>query len=179
MNKKQDNRYDSSREYGRDRRNARGGNDRRYSDRGVERRRDRDSTLFTLLNAPISEILHEIKGKQGFIWPAKMKIPDHKKNEDKYYDYHIDKGINTDECYHLKKLIEKMINAGELNHFVKDLGDKIGLKEDSEKETENSERYRGEVKTISGGSMLDRDNKTARKRYTRHTYYLYQSYNAK
>ncbi|XP_074336248.1 uncharacterized protein LOC141673403 [Apium graveolens] len=48
-----------------------------------------------------------------------MKVPNHKKNPDKYCDYHRDKGHNTDECYHLKKLIERMIKDGKLNQFAK------------------------------------------------------------
>ncbi|XP_074351572.1 uncharacterized protein LOC141690696 [Apium graveolens] len=77
-------------------------------------------------------ILHEIKGKPGFVRPAKMKVPNHKKNNDKYYDYHRDKGHNTDECYHLKKLIERMIKEGELNQFVWDLRDILRPKDNQE-----------------------------------------------
>ncbi|KAL8119456.1 hypothetical protein AgCh_016830 [Apium graveolens] len=57
----------------------------------------------------------------GFILPAKMKMVDQKKNVDKYYDYHQDKGHNPDKCFHLKRLIKKMIKAGELNVFIRDL----------------------------------------------------------
>ncbi|XP_074337219.1 uncharacterized protein LOC141674410 [Apium graveolens] len=104
---------------------------RKETDRGAERRRDRDSSVFTPLNAPITKILHEIKGKPGFVRLAKMKVPNHKKNPDKYYDYHSDKGHNIDECYHLKKLIERMIKDGELNQFVRDLRDRIRPKGES------------------------------------------------
>ncbi|XP_074377426.1 uncharacterized protein LOC141718951 [Apium graveolens] len=157
---------------------------RKESDRGAERRRDRDSAVFTLLNAPISKILHEIKGKPGFVRPAKMKVPNHKKNPDKYCNYHRDKGHNTDECYHLKKLIERMIKDGELNQFVRDLRDRLVPKENPEEEVEADEperrdRIRGEVKTISGGSILDKDSKTAKKKYARQVYNLYQFGQAK
>ncbi|XP_074352605.1 uncharacterized protein LOC141691747 [Apium graveolens] len=148
------------------------------ADCGAERGRDRDSAVFTPLNAPISKILHEIKGKPGFVRPAKMKVPNHKKNPDKYCDYHRDKGHNTDECYHLKKLIERMIKDGKLNQFVRDLRDRLGPKENQEEETEAEEperrdRIRGEVKTIFGGSILDKDSKTAKKKYARQVYNLY------
>ncbi|KAK1363227.1 hypothetical protein POM88_038788 [Heracleum sosnowskyi] len=112
-------------------------------DRGAERRRDRDSTVFTPLNAPISQILHEIKGKPGFVRPARMKTPDYKKNGDKYCEYHKDKGHNTDECYHLKKLIEKMVKGGELEQYKGDLRDKLESKEPRrEKGPEKEEKYR-------------------------------------
>ncbi|XP_074354625.1 uncharacterized protein LOC141693419 [Apium graveolens] len=106
-------RYKSSRS-GSDRRDGRK-KGRKETARGAERRRDRDSAVFTHLNASISKILHEIKGKPGFVRPTKMNVPNHKKNLDKYCDYHRDKGRNIDECYHLKKLIERMIIEGELN----------------------------------------------------------------
>ncbi|XP_074374051.1 uncharacterized protein LOC141714430 [Apium graveolens] len=157
---------------------SRSGSDRRDSikegrketDRGAERRRDRDSAVFTPLNAPISKIFHEIKGKPGFVRPAKMKVPNYKKNPDKYCDYHRDKRHNIDECYHLKKLIERMIKDGELNQFARDLRDRLGPKENPEEEVEADEperrdRIRREVKIISGGSILDKDSKTAKKRY--------------
>ncbi|KAK1351824.1 hypothetical protein POM88_053965 [Heracleum sosnowskyi] len=171
--KKGRDRYESSRRYDDRRSDAKG------RDKGVERRRDKDSTVFTPLNAPISKILHEIKGKPGFVRPARLKMPDYKKNGSKYCDYHKDKGHNTDECYHLKKLIEKMIKDGELNHFVKDLRDKLAPRKDKRKEPEDGERYMGELKTISGGSTLDRDSKTTKKRYVRQVYNLYQFQSAK
>lgn len=62
-----------------------------------------------------------------------MKAPEYRRNKDKYCDYHKDKWHNTDECFHLKKQIEKMIKAGELNQFVSDLRNKLGPKEDGMK----------------------------------------------
>ena len=112
-------------------------------DKGAECMKDRDNTAFTPLNAPVSKILNEIKRKPGFIRPPKMKIPDYKKNAEKYCDYHRDKGHNTDECYHLKKLIEKMVKAGDLNQYVNDLRDRLGSKDDKGKALEDGERYRG------------------------------------
>ncbi|KAK1390010.1 hypothetical protein POM88_018188 [Heracleum sosnowskyi] len=106
-------------------------------------------------------------------------MPDYKKNGNKYCDYHQDKGHNTDECYHLKKLIEKMIKDGELNQFVKDLRDKLAPREDKRKEPKEGERYRGKLKTISGGSTLGRDSKTSKKRYAKQVYNLYQFQSAK
>ncbi|XP_074377371.1 uncharacterized protein LOC141718896 [Apium graveolens] len=161
-------RYEGSRS-GSDRKDSRK-EGRKEMDRGAERRRDRDSAVFTPLNAPISKILHEIKGKPGFVRPTKMKVQNHKKNPDKYCDYHRGKGHNTDECYHLKKLIKRMIKDGELNQFVRDLRDRLGPKENQEEEVEADEpeqrdMIRGEVKTISGGSILDKDSKAAKKKY--------------
>lgn len=81
------------------------GDDRRERDKGAEQRWDRDNTMFSPLNAPISKILHEIKKKPWFVQTNNLKTPDYKKNGDKYRDYHNDKGHNTEECYHLKQVI--------------------------------------------------------------------------
>lgn len=106
-----------------------------------------------------------------------MKAPDHKKNPKKYCDYHQDKGHNTDEYCHLKNLIEKKIKVRELNHFVKDLRDKLGPRED--RETEDRERYCDEIKTISWGSILDKDSNAAKKKYARKVYNIYLFNSAK
>ncbi|XP_074375068.1 uncharacterized protein LOC141716786 [Apium graveolens] len=114
-------------------------------------------------------ILHEIKGKPGFVQPTKIKVPNHKKNPDKCCDYHRDKEHNTDECYHLKKLIERMIKEGKINQFVRDLRDRMGTKDNQEEpeadEPERRDMIRGEVKTISGSSVLDKDSRTTKKKY--------------
>ncbi|XP_074356026.1 uncharacterized protein LOC141695698 [Apium graveolens] len=97
-------------------------------------------------------ILHEIKGKPEFVQSAKIKVLNHKKNPDKYCDHHRDKGHNTDECYHLKKLIERMIKDGKLNQFVRNLRDRLGPKENQEEkveaeEPEQRDKIRGEAKS--------------------------------
>ncbi|XP_074351435.1 uncharacterized protein LOC141690543 [Apium graveolens] len=97
-------REDRNRKFGRsdyyrgsnsDRRDDRRNEGEKQTDKGLDMRRDRDSTAFTPFNTPISKILHEIKGKSGFVRPTKMKMVDHKKNADKYCDYHQDKGHNV------------------------------------------------------------------------------------
>ncbi|XP_074346268.1 uncharacterized protein LOC141685042 [Apium graveolens] len=112
-----------------------------------------------------------------------MKVPNHKKNPDKYCDYHRDKGHNTDECYHLKKLIERMIKESELNQFVRDLRDRLGPKLNQEEleaeEPERRDMIRGEVKTISEGSVLVKDSKTVKNKYARQVYNLYKFGQAK
>lgn len=66
---KRDNWYDPSRGYGRDRRENSRDYDRKGPNKGAERRRDKDSTVFIPMNARISKALHEIKGKAGlFGW---------------------------------------------------------------------------------------------------------------
>lgn len=68
----------------------------------------------------------------------------------------------------------KRYKSWELTQFIKDLRDKLDLRGDREQGTEKGERYLGEVKTISGGSILNGDNKTARKKDAQQVYNLYQ-----
>lgn len=81
-----------------------------------------------------------------------------------------------------------MVKTGDLNQFVKDLRDRLEPKKNDRKnrnrdvedevprqrDRDEVPRYRGEVKTITGGTILDRCSETARKRYARQVYNLYQ-----
>ncbi|GJW62997.1 reverse transcriptase domain-containing protein [Tanacetum coccineum] len=44
-----------------------------------------------------------------------------KQNLNKFYDYHGDRGHNTNNCYQLKKQIEEVLALGKLAHLVKDI----------------------------------------------------------
>ncbi|GJV50664.1 hypothetical protein Tco_1446405 [Tanacetum coccineum] len=44
-----------------------------------------------------------------------------KLNLNKFFDYHGDKGHNTNDCYQLKKQIEEVVVEGKLDHLVKDI----------------------------------------------------------
>lgn len=63
--------------------------------------------MFTPDNIIICIILLKIKENPGFIRHPKLITIDFKRNNDKYYNYPWDRGRNTDECYHLKKMIEQ------------------------------------------------------------------------
>lgn len=57
---------------------------------------------------------------------------------------------------------------------MNNLKDRLGSKDDKGKALEESERYRGQVRTIFGGSVIDKSSKTARKKYAGQIYSLYQ-----
>ncbi|GKA21224.1 hypothetical protein Tco_0701213 [Tanacetum coccineum] len=44
-----------------------------------------------------------------------------KQNLNKFYDYHGDRGYNTNNCYQLKKQIEEAVASEKLAHLVKDI----------------------------------------------------------
>nr|GEU37502.1 reverse transcriptase domain-containing protein [Tanacetum cinerariifolium] len=44
-----------------------------------------------------------------------------KRNNNKFCDFHNDKGHNTNECVQLKKQIEELVRAGKLSHLIKEI----------------------------------------------------------
>ena len=76
-------------------------------------RKDRDSRKaglssgksqhYTRLNAPLDQVLMQIKNDPSMKWPEKMKGDPNKRNKNKYCRFHRDYGHDTDECYDLKQ----------------------------------------------------------------------------
>ena len=63
----------------------------------------------TPLNAPLDQVLVQIKDNPSLKWPEKMKGDSNKRNKNKYCCFHRDHGHDTDECYDLKQQIENLI----------------------------------------------------------------------
>ena len=57
---------------------------------------------FTLLIAPIDQVLMQIKDDAALMWPGKLKGGLSERFRDKYYRFHRDHGHDTSECYDLK-----------------------------------------------------------------------------
>ena len=76
------------------------------------------SQNYTPLNAPLDQVLMQIKDDPSLKWPEKMKGDLNKRNKSKYCRFHKDHGHDTDECYDLKQQIENLIRQGKLRHFV-------------------------------------------------------------
>ncbi|GKC65581.1 hypothetical protein Tco_1098179, partial [Tanacetum coccineum] len=53
--------------------------------------------------------------------PRPMPLPPKKENQDKYCDYHGEKGHDTNDCFQLKRQIEIALESGKLNHLIKDV----------------------------------------------------------
>ena len=90
-----------------------------------DRREDRRSkppigrfTNFTLLIAPIDQVLMQIKDDTSLTWPVKLKGDPSKRFKDKYCRFHQDHDHDTSECYDLKQQIEDLIKQGKLQQFV-------------------------------------------------------------
>ncbi|GJS93661.1 reverse transcriptase domain-containing protein [Tanacetum coccineum] len=66
--------------------------------------------------------------------PPPMVTPVEKRSNNKFCDFHNDKGHSTDEFIHLKKQIEELVRAGKLSHLIKEIKQgidqpKVGKKE--------------------------------------------------
>ncbi|GJU62987.1 reverse transcriptase domain-containing protein [Tanacetum coccineum] len=78
------------------------------------------------------EILATKVGK--FKPPPPMVTPIEKRSNNKFCDFHNDKGHSTNECMQLKKQIEELVRAGKLSHLIKEIKQgrdqlKVGKKE--------------------------------------------------
>ncbi|GFS39094.1 hypothetical protein Acr_00g0061150 [Actinidia rufa] len=67
------------------------------------------------LNAPVAQVLLEIKHEEFVKWPGKIKTDPQKRNWNKYCEYH---GHNTEDCFQLKEQIADLINRGYLRKYV-------------------------------------------------------------
>ncbi|KAL0302868.1 UNVERIFIED_CONTAM: hypothetical protein Sradi_6154900 [Sesamum radiatum] len=75
-------------------------------------------TKYTPLKAPRAEIL-VVAEQQGIVqWPRKMKDNPKRLKSDRYCRFHKDRGHSTEDCYHLKNEIEKLIQRGYLKEYV-------------------------------------------------------------
>nr|GEU64335.1 reverse transcriptase domain-containing protein [Tanacetum cinerariifolium] len=82
-------------------------------------REGRGSNQFTPLTSTPKKILAAEAGKFQLSLP--MVTPVEKRSNNKFCDFHNDKGHSTDECMQLKKQIEKLVRAGKLSHLIKEI----------------------------------------------------------
>ncbi|XP_065621575.1 uncharacterized protein LOC136064144 [Quercus suber] len=73
---------------------------------------------FHPLNAPIDQVLMQIKDEEKLTFPGKLKSDPSKRSRDKYCRFHRDHGHDTAECYDLKHQIEALIRQGKLQKFI-------------------------------------------------------------
>nr|GEU60348.1 hypothetical protein [Tanacetum cinerariifolium] len=109
--------------------------DKRSDFRGHSRE-GRGSNRFTPLTRTLKEILAAGAGK--FQSPPPMVTPVEKRSNNKFCDFHNDKGHSTDECMQLKKQIKELVRARKLSHLMKEI--KHGR--DQQKVTQSFERVK-------------------------------------
>ena len=66
-------------------------------------------TSFTPLNAPIDQVLMQIKDEGALTFPGKLKNDPSKRSRNKYCRFHRDHGHDTADCYDLKQQIRPLL----------------------------------------------------------------------
>lgn len=76
-----------------------------------KRRRD---AVYTPLNTTWAKALFSIEKGGCVRWPTKMRENEERMRSLKYCHFHKDRGHSTEECYHLKEEIERLVQIGHL-----------------------------------------------------------------
>lgn len=121
--------------------------------------------MLTPISKKPSVILEVLKTRPGYREPPRMMGNPNLRDSSKWCAFHRDHGHQTDACYQLRELIEKLIQSGDLAEFV--------TKKDAPRTADNTGGHRGVINTISGGSISGRESKNAQKNYARAVYNLY------
>ncbi|XP_026451815.1 uncharacterized protein LOC113352180 [Papaver somniferum] len=129
----------------------RGNSDERPNEGRRERRDDRrrddrkfEDQVYTKLNVSYSRILKEIKGRENLDWPwSKGKQPPRSEKSREYCEYHCFNGHQTEKCKNLKVIIQKLIDTGDLNQYVK------------KADAEDREKRRKQVQLPEGNRTLN------------------------
>ena len=140
-----------------------------------ERRDDRRSkppagrfTSFTLLTAPIDQVLMQIKDEGALTFPGKLKGDPNKRSRDRYCRFHHDHGHDTADCYDLKQQIEALIKQGKLQKFVsKERTDPPPQEQAPRRDNEHPRPPLGDIRMIMGGMTTTGSSKKAQKIYLR------------
>ncbi|GJZ72541.1 hypothetical protein Tco_0636392 [Tanacetum coccineum] len=93
----------------------------------VDRRRNEGRSAFNSkeglvpyrAQAPIKHL-----GRLNLQPPRPMQLPPKKENQDRYCDYHGEKGHYTNDCFQIKRLLEIALKSGKHNHLIKDVRQK-------------------------------------------------------
>ncbi|GFS41820.1 hypothetical protein Acr_00g0076520 [Actinidia rufa] len=91
---------------------------KRSNDRRPRTPPRRPEFILPPLNAPVAQVLSEIKHEEFVKWPRKIKTDPQKKNRNKYCEFHRDHGHNTEDCFQLKEQIADLIKRGYLRKYV-------------------------------------------------------------
>ena len=125
-------------------------------------------TNFTPLNAPLDQVLMQIKDKGTLMFPGKLKSDPTKRSRNKYCRFHRDHGHDMADCYDLKRQIEALIREGKLQKFVsKERTDTNFQEQASQRENDHPRPPVGNIRMIVEGTTTTGSSKKARKTYLR------------
>ncbi|XP_065639025.1 uncharacterized protein LOC136071528 [Quercus suber] len=125
-------------------------------------------TSFTPLNAPIDQVLMQIKDEGALTFPGKLKSDPSKWPRDKYCRFHRDHGHDTADCYDLKQQIEALIRQGKLQKFInKERADPNRQELTPRRDNERPRPPIRDIRMIVEGTATTGSSKKARKTYLR------------
>ena len=123
-------------------------------------------TSFTPLNAPLDQVLMQIKDEGALTFPGKLKSDPTKQSRNKYCRFHRDHGHDTTDCYDLKQQIETLIREGKLQKFVsKERTDTHPREQAPRRDNDHPRPPIGDIRMIIRGTTTTRSSKKARKTY--------------
>ncbi|GFZ11550.1 hypothetical protein Acr_22g0009480 [Actinidia rufa] len=124
------------------------------------------------LNAPITQVIMEIKNDDFIKWPGKIKTNPLKRNKNKYCEFHKDHSHNTEDCFQLKEQIAYLIKRGYLRKYVADRprpnSPDIGY--------DDNRPTTGDIQTIHGSFGSGGCSSSSRKRHAREASPISYSY---
>ncbi|GFS34896.1 hypothetical protein Acr_00g0036670 [Actinidia rufa] len=115
------------------------------------------------LNAPVAQVLSEIKHEEFVKWPGKIKTDPQKRNKNKYCEFHRDHGHNTEDCFQLKEQIADLIKRGYLRKYITNRPPPNS----PERRYGDNRPTAGNIQTIHGGFGLGGCSTSSRKRHAR------------
>ena len=124
-------------------------------------------TSFTLLTAPIDQVLMQIKDKGALTFLANLKGDPSKRPKDKYCCFHHDHGHDIANCYDLKQQIEALIRQGKLQRFVNKERADPPQEQVPRRENERPRPLIGDIRMIVGGITAAGSSKKSHKTYFR------------
>ena len=125
-------------------------------------------TNFTPLNAPLDQVLMQIKDEGALTFPGKLKNDPTKRSRNKYCQFHRDHGHDTVDCYDLKQQIEALIREGKLQKFINKERTDTHPREQALWWDNNHPRPPvGDIRMIIGGTTTTGSSRKARKTYLR------------
>ena len=125
-------------------------------------------TSFTLLNAPLDQVLMQIKDQGTLTFLGKLKSDPNKRSRNKYCCFHHDHSHDTTDYYDLKQQIEALIKEGKLQKFVSKERTDTNLREQaSRRDNEHPRPPIGDIRMIVGRTATTSSSRKARKTYLR------------
>ena len=117
----------------------------------------------------------QIRDDPALKWPGKLLTNPDRRAKDKYCRFHRDHGLNTENCYDLKRQIKELIKQGKLQRFVERDPREGRPPQARPQRPPVEDRPRppmGEIHMITGGMAAGGTSRSSRKAYARQIHNL-------